>query len=135
MSIFFLNFHYNLPLEKRVLFHINKLSQPRMLIDKFGSNYPSGFGEKKFKFRERIFAVSLLSALALSQVWLKLPRWLWRRRFFLLSIFAVSLLSPVIISPWKKRPFIWTNLKPLHPRVRCSKFSWKWPSGVGEKTF
>ena len=62
---FFLNFHYNLPLEKRVLFHINKLSQLR---DKFGSNYPSGFGEKKLKFLECIFAVSLLSALALSQV-------------------------------------------------------------------
>ena len=40
----------------------------------------------------------------------------------------------VIISPWKRaRPFIWTNLNPLHPRMLCAKFGWNWPSGSGEE--
>ena len=38
-----------------------------------------------------------------------------------------------IISPWKKeRPFIWTNMKPVYPRMLCAKFSWNWSSGSGE---
>ena len=49
---------------------------------------------------------------------------------FYQSIFAISL----IISPRKKvGPFIWTNLKPLHPRVHCAKFDWYWPNGSGEE--
>ena len=40
----------------------------------------------------------------------------------------------VIISPWKRaRPFIWTNLNPLHPRMLGAKFGWNWPSGSGEE--
>ena len=40
----------------------------------------------------------------------------------------------VIISPWRRaRPFIWTNLNPLHPRMLCAKFGWNWPSGSGEE--
>ena len=40
----------------------------------------------------------------------------------------------VIISPWKRaRPFIWTNLNPLHPRMLCGKFGWNWPGGSGEE--
>ena len=36
----------------------------------------------------------------------------------------------VIISPWKRAgPFIWINLNPLHPRMLCAKFVWKWLSG------
>ena len=33
----------------------------------------------------------------------------------------------VIISPWKRAgPFIWTKLKPLHPRMLCAKFGRNW---------
>ena len=39
----------------------------------------------------------------------------------------------VIISPWKLKPYIWTNLNPL--RMHCAKFSWNWPSGSGEDDF
>ena len=40
----------------------------------------------------------------------------------------------VIISPWKRvGPFIWTNLYPLHARMRCAKFGWNCPSGSGEE--
>jgi hypothetical protein len=40
----------------------------------------------------------------------------------------------VIISPLKRtcRPFIWTNLNSLHPRVSCIEFDWFWPAGSGD---
>ena len=42
----------------------------------------------------------------------------------------------IIISPWKRAgPFIWTDLNPLHLRMLCAKFRWKWPSGSGEEDF
>ena len=42
----------------------------------------------------------------------------------------------VIICPWKRvGPFIWINLNPLHPRMLCAKFGWKWLSGSGEEDF
>ena len=42
----------------------------------------------------------------------------------------------VIIAPWKiARPFIWTNLNPLYPRILCAKFGWNWFSGSGEEDF
>ena len=31
--------------------------------------------------------------------------------------------------------FIGTNLNPLHPRMLCDKFGWKWLSGSGEEDF
>ena len=31
--------------------------------------------------------------------------------------------------------FIWTNYYPLHSRMLCAKFGWKWPSGTGEEAF
>ena len=38
----------------------------------------------------------------------------------------------LIISPLKRAgPFIWRNLNPLHPKMLCAKFGWKWPSGSG----
>ena len=38
-----------------------------------------------------------------------------------------------IIPPWKRaRPYIWTNLNTLYPRMHCAKFGWDWPSGSGE---
>ena len=40
----------------------------------------------------------------------------------------------VIICPWKSaEPFIWINMNPLHPRMLCAKFGWKWLSGSGEE--
>ena len=72
---------------------------PRMLCAKFGSNWPSGSGEKDFlKFYQYIFTLLLVSPLGkrtwsfiwiikipitqgcLYQVPLKLAMWLWRRR-------------------------------------------------------
>ena len=43
----------------------------------------------------------------------------------------------VIISLWKKaKPFICTNLNPLHSRMQCAKSAWKWPrSGSEEENF
>ena len=39
-----------------------------------------------------------------------------------------------IISIWKRtRPFIWTDLNLLHPKMLCAKFVWNWSSGSGEK--
>ena len=38
----------------------------------------------------------------------------------------------LIISPWKRvRPFIWTNVNSIHPRMLCVKFGWNWLSGSG----
>ena len=40
----------------------------------------------------------------------------------------------VIISPLMRAwSFIWTKLKPLHPRMMCTKFGWIWPSGSWEE--
>ena len=42
----------------------------------------------------------------------------------------------VIISPWKRvKPFVWTNLNPLHPRIHCAEFGWNWSSGSGVEYF
>jgi hypothetical protein len=42
----------------------------------------------------------------------------------------------VIISPLRRaRPFLWTNLNPLHLWMICTKFEWNWPSGSGEDFF
>ena len=36
--------------------------------------------------------------------------------------------SYVIISPCKRTwSFIWTNMKPLHPKMLCTKLGWNWP--------
>jgi hypothetical protein len=66
----------------------------------------------------------------LCQVWLKLAKWFWSRRFLNnpphFCIF-------VIISPLKKAwPFIWTNLNSLHPRMVYFKSDWIWPAGSGK---
>ena len=42
----------------------------------------------------------------------------------------------LIFSSWKRaKPFVWTNLNPLHPRMLCAKFGWTWPSCSGEDDF
>ena len=68
------------------------------------------------------------------QIWLKLVRWFWRRRFFKISSMYFHYF--VIFSPWKKAwPFIWTELNPTYPRMICAKFGWNWLSGAGEEVF
>ena len=64
--------------------------------------------------------------------------WIWlsgsgEADFYILSMYCRFFM---IIFPWKKlRPFIWTNLNPLHSRMFCAKFGWNWPSGSGEEDF
>ena len=71
---------------------------------------------------------------ALCQVWLKLTRWFWWRRFFKMSSMYICYF--VIISPWKRAgPFIWTNLNPLHPRMHCDKLVEIGPFFLEEKIF
>ena len=42
----------------------------------------------------------------------------------------------LIFSSWKRaKPFVWTNLNPLHLRMLCAKFGWTWPSCSGEDDF
>ena len=42
----------------------------------------------------------------------------------------------IIISPWKRAgPFIWTNLKPLHPRMLCAKFGYNRSVVLEKKIF
>ena len=41
--------------------------------------------------------------------------------------------EPLAVKLSLLRPFIWTNLNPLHPRMHCAKFGWNWPSGSGEE--
>jgi hypothetical protein len=48
--------------------------------------------------------------------------------------FSVHFYSLAVISPWRRAiPFIWTNLKPLYPRMTCAKSGWNWHSGSGEE--
>ena len=100
---------------------------------------PAVLEKKILKFCQCIFAISLLSPLekrwgpSLEQTWVIITKRcivpslveislaVLEKKIlkFCQSIFAISL----IISPRKKvGPFIWTNLKPLHPRVHCAKF-------------
>ena len=54
----------------------------------------------------------------LSQDWLKLAQWFWRRRF--LKFHRCIFVFLVMVSPWKRAwPFTWTNLNSLHPRMLC----------------
>ena len=108
--------------------------------------------EKKiFEFRQCIFAISLLSPLgegwgpSFEQIWIPLiqgyfvpslvkigPVVLGKRRFLKVVNFCYF----TIISSLKRAGyFIWTNLNPLHPRMLCAKFGWKWLSGSGEEDF
>ena len=70
---------------------------------------------------------------ALCQIWLKLARWFWRRRFLnFVNVFSLFPNNP----PWKRAgPFIWTKFNPLHPRMLCAKFGWNWLRGSGEENF
>ena len=125
---------------------------PRMLCAKFGWNWLSGSGEEDFLYFVNVFSlfcnylplekgrVLHLNKLespspkdALCQVWLKMAQWFWRRRF--LNFVNVFRLFRNYLPLEKGEPFIWINLNPLHPKVLCAKFGWKWPSGSGEEDF
>ena len=61
--------------------------------------------------------------------------WLWRSKLFILSMLLYFHYF-IHNSPWKRsgdRPFIWTNLNFIHPRILCAKFWWNWSSGFGEE--
>ena len=62
--------------------------------------------------------------------------WNWPRGFgeedFLIS--SMYFRYFVITSLWKRaRPYIWTNLNSLYPRMLCAKFGWNWPSDLEKK--
>ena len=63
-------------------------------------------------------------------VWFKLAQWFWRRKF-LNFVNQCIFCYFVINSPWKRGPFIWTDLNPNQPRMLWAKFGWK-PSGCRE---
>ena len=60
------------------------------------------------------------------------PHGFGEEHFKILSMFFCYF---VIIFPWKRGAFIWTNLNPLHPRMLSAKFGWNWPSVSGEDSF
>ena len=65
----------------------------------------------------------------LSQVWMKLVQWFWRK-FFKVYYFRYF----AIIAPWDRAwPFIWTNLTLHYPIIFCAKLGWNWHSGSGEE--
>ena len=80
---------------------------PRMLCAKLVEMSPVVLEKKIFKFRQRIFTISLLSPLgkgralhlnklespspkdALCHVWLKMAEWFWRRFFNFVNVFSL----------------------------------------------
>ena len=112
---------------------------PRMLCAKFGWNWLSGSGEKRFlnsSMYFRFFVIISPWKRTGPFIWTKfnplLPRmhyakfgWNWNsgsaEEAFLIS--SMYLRYFVIISSFKLTgPFIWTNLNSLHPRMLCAKF-------------
>ena len=63
---------------------------------------------------------------ALCQVWLKLARWFWRRKF---SNFDVLLLLLNYLPLEKGRGPSFEQTWILYPRMLCAKLRWNWPSG------
>ena len=132
----FLLFHNYLPLDKGVAILLYKLNplHPRMVCAKFGWNWPNGFREKKFGFRQCIFAISWLSGLRKEGgfIWTNLnplhlrmlsakfgsnwPSCSGEEDFFKISLMYFCLF--VNISPWNRTgPFIWINLNLIHPMM------------------
>ena len=73
----------------------------------------------------------LVSKDTLCQVWLKLAQWFRRRRFS--KCVNEVLLFCNYLPLEKGRPFNWTNLNPLHPKILYAMFGWYWPVSSGEK--
>ena len=67
----------------------------------------------------------------LCQVKLKMAEWFRIGDFYkFVNIFLNSFLLYSLRK--RARPFIWTKLKPLYPRMFCAKFSWNWLVGSKE---
>ena len=154
-----LQFCYYLPMQKKVWpFHLKKLksSLPRDAFCQFWRKWSMWFYRRRFfNFRcfcyylpfEKYFVIILPWKSAWPFIWINKytlhPRmicakfdWNWlsgsgEEVFFKSSMYFRYF---VFISRCKRaKPFIWTNLNSLHPRMHCAKFSWNWPSGSGEK--
>ena len=151
-KILFMHFHnfVIIPQSKRVWFFIWNLIHPRMLwtCTKFCWNWPTGsrviFFIKSLLMNFCCFSIispckrwtpcfnkleSPSSKDVLCQVWLKLTNWFWRGRIFnfinIFSLFCNHL-------PLEKDVVLYLNkLNSLYPRMLCTKFNWKWPSGSG----
>ena len=133
-------FRNHLPLENNLILPLKKTWIP-FTKECFQPNLLKIVQMKIFKFLQFIFPISLfhnylplekgwalhLKKLecsspkeALCQVWLKLDKWFWRRRFFNLSMYLRYF---VIIYPLKREGhFIWTHLSLHQPRMLCAKF-------------
>ena len=102
----FLLFHDNLPLEKKVALHLNKLEfhSPRNAICQVCLKlFSCALRVKIFKIFVNVFSLIVFLDY--------LP---WRR----------------------VGPFCWTNFNFLYLRMLCAKFGWKyWPCGSGEEVF
>ena len=126
--------------------------QPKMLCAKFGYNWPNGSGVEGFSISSMYFRYFVIIS-PLERVgpfiWTNLnplhPRmlcpkfgWNWPsgsggEDFLILSMYFLYF---VIISPLNRaRPFFWTSLNLLHPKMLYAKFGWNWPSGSGEEKF
>ena len=68
---------------------------------------------------------------ALCQVWLKLAKLSWRRRF--LNFVNVFSLFCNYLPLENSRALHLINLNPLHSRMLCAKLGWNWPCGFWEE--
>ena len=133
-----------------MFFHLNP--HPRMLCAKIGWNWLSGSGEEIFLISSmyfRFFCNNLPLKMgwvlhlnkrespspkdALWQVWLKMAKWFWRRRF--LNFVNVFWLFRNYLPLEKGRALHLNKLESPYPRMLCAKFGWKWLSGFGEEYF
>ena len=87
--------------------------------------------EKIFKFRQWIFAISLLSPLGkgLGPLFVKNLN-NWRKFLNFVNVFSLFRKYFPLENEW---PFIWTNLFPLYTRMLWAKFGYNWPSGSWEE--
>ena len=105
--------------------------------------FGSLFLEKFFKYRQCIFAISLITPLG-KECGLEISfeqnlipfiqgffvsfGWNWASGFRKKSFFNFNEFSIFLyFFPWAW-PFIWTNLKPFHPMILWAKNGWNWPS-------
>ena len=124
--MYFKLLHYNLPLEKGMKLHLNKVEShfPKNAKCKFGGNWPSGSGKDDFYMYFCYFTIFS----TWKSFWTKLnpPSAKFGS--------GVNKLCYITYLPLEKEgPFIWTNLNPFDPRMLCAKFNWNWPCGSGEE--
>ena len=128
---------------------IFSLLHPRMLYAKLGWNWPKTRRFLDFVNVFLLFCNHLPVKKGWPYIWTNFntlhPRMLcakfgwnwpigsWEDDFLISSMYFCYF---VHISPWKKAwPFMWINLKLLHPRILCANFGQNWPNGSWEKEF